>query len=167
MVHTSWEWIIPGQLEKEDRLLNNIPPTDPESSPFYYTSTITIEKHEGYWSYTSSFSRKLSQSRTQYIDTVFCYPKLFRSKLTLMHDSKRIKLPCTVIEETEATTEPFRYHSEIILRQNQTTQFVTSAHFTPSQLQLTYIFSLKLKNLYNNYDRNSGRHRAVFWIYRW
>ena len=165
MVHTSWQWIVPGQLKNEDKLLNNIPPTDPESSPIYYTSTIMIEKQKGQWNYTSSFSRKLSQSQTHYIDTVSYYPKLFRSKLTLMHDSK-LNMPCTVVEETETSNEPFRYHSEIILSQNQTTQFVTSAHFTPSQLQLTYIFSLKLKKSDNNHDHNSGRHRAVFWIYR-
>lgn len=166
MVHTCWKWIIPGQLEKEDRLLNNIPPTDSRSSSFYYTSTMTIQKHKRHWNYISSFSKNLSRSQTHHINTVLCYPKLFRSKLTLMLDNKQDILPVTVIEETEVTSEPLVYHSGIILYQNQTTRFVTTAIFTPSQLELTYIFSLKLNSFHNGHYYNCNRSRSVFWIYR-
>ena len=166
MVHTCWKWIVPGQLEKEDRLLNNIPPTVSQSSLFYYTSTIMIQKQKGYWNYVSSFRRDLNQSSTHHIDALLCYPKLFRSKLTLMLDNKQDILPVTVMEETEVTSGPPRYHSEIILYQNQTTRFITTAIFTPSQLELTYAFSLKLKNFDSDHRHRSERGRAVFWLYR-
>jgi hypothetical protein len=162
MVHTGWKWIVPGKLEKEDRLLNNIPPL----SSFYYTSTITLQKQTGHWKYISSFSTNFNQSETHYIDALLCYPKLFRSKMTLMLDNRHDILPVTVTEETEVTLEPPRYHSGIILYKNRTIRFVTTAIFTPSQLELTYVFSLKLNNFDSNFQHNSNRGRAVFWIYR-
>ena len=166
MVHTCWNWIEPGKLEKEDRLLNNIPPTLSQSALFYYTSTIMIQKQKEQWNYVSSFRRELKQSSTYHIDALLCYPKLFRSKLTLMLDNKQDIPPVTVIEDTEVTSEPPRYHSEIILSQNQTTRFITTAIFTPSQLELTYAFSLKLKKFDSDHHHGSDRARAVFWLYR-
>jgi hypothetical protein len=164
MVHTCWTWIIPGQLEKEDRLLNNIPPTVSQSSSFYYTSAITIQKRKGQWNYVSSFNKNLNQSTTHHIDAILCYPKLFRSKLTLMVDSRKEIPPMSVMEDTEVTSEPPSYHSGIILHQNQTRpRFITTAIFTPSQLELTYVFSLKLKKLDSDF---ANRGREVFWIYR-
>ena len=170
MVHTSWQWIIPGQLKEEETLLNNIPPNNCQSSSFYYTSTLMIQKNRGHWNYVSALRTNLSQLQTHYIDTVLCYPKLFRSKLTLMLENKVKKqnsLQVTVIEETEVTTEPPKYHSEIILYRTKKTNFVTSANFTPSQLELTYVFSLKLKGFDSVvHNHNSRRSRAVYWIYR-
>lgn len=173
MVHTGWKWIIPGRMGQEDRMLKDIPQTaSPSTSSLYYTSTITIEKRRGYWNYISSFDRNLTQTHKHYVATVLCYPKLFRSKLTMMVDQRKNNMPVTVLEDTEAMTESLRYHSKIILFQIQTNHYITSAVFTPSQLELTYMFSLKQRNA--DCDEHGAvirfnkpiKCRTVYWLYR-
>lgn len=165
MVHTPWEWIVPGKMEEEERLLNNIPPT--QSCSFYYTSAITVQNRKGHWKYISSLSRSWSHSaRIHYIDAVNFYPKLFRSKLTWMVGNGQDTLPVTLIEEMETKLEPPSYHTEIILFQDQMTRFTTAATFKPSQLEVTYVFSLKLKDYDTIARRNNNTGRTAFWIYR-
>lgn len=167
MVQTAWQWILAGPLGPGDCS------SCIEATPFYYTTTILVEKRRSHWNYVSVCSFH-DIRRRKYQSSVSClHPKLFHSSLTFTvgrKDSEK-RQAITVIDVVEVAPENLeatRHESTIVLFRNRTLRFITAAVLYPRELEVTYVFTLKLKCFdEERFCRKKGRGSTRFWIYRY
>lgn len=139
MSPSQWTWVLPGMLANEEQLLENAQQT--KALSIYYTSTMTVEKRQSCWKFVTSVQKQMNdtKSKTQ------CKAKIIFSNFA--KETQTAKNPIITVSDDSLQTF-LRYETCITLYEinsKKPTKFISSVTFVPSQLKVTYKFSLKLK----------------------